>query len=233
MSKMLRNGIVVFAAICAVVLVIFCIELFVLNRNPDDGAGNEPSLSESAANSGGESSGGQENPPDKQQEPGKGAGQTGNGAKDQPTQPPPPPTGTRKERLVSADTKLVLYIDEDVFDESEQNEGYLYKYKGVGTATLEITIAYIQFDAGSFAGSFLDGYVGPGGTSAGETSYIGRSPLEGIHVSGELDGEKYEAWVYSFPDADDWGVSFTLHYRSDEQRDALYTILDSMSMIPA
>ena len=232
MSKWLKNAIVIFSAICVIVLVIFCIELFILNRDSDDEGNTGPTISQPAVG-GGEGSDGQKASPDKQ--PAKGDDQPGNGTNDQPTQPPPSPTGKRRDLPMPGDRNLVLYADDGKFIYSELELSWLFEYMGNEAVTLEVCYVHLPLGVDARAKECLDGYVGSGKTSVGETGQIGRSDIVGQFVSGEIDGEKYEAWIYRFTEAgiDDMGVEFVLHYRVDGQREALYTIIDSMSLIPA
>ena len=236
MSKMLKNAIAIFAAVCVIVLVIFCIELYVLNREPDDGGGTGSSL---AGNVGDGDEKGKDGAKDTQEtQPANGMTRPGDDNDKQTSQQPPatptsPPTGKQHTRRVSGDEQLLLYVDEDLFEYTELNDGYLYEYTGGGEATLEISFALISNGLEALAKDFLDGFVGTGGTKVEGEGQIGRSLLRGVHVTGDVSGENYEAWIYSFPDGEDLGLSFTLHYRSDEQKNALYAIFDHMSIVPA
>lgn len=236
MKRMLKNGIVIFAAICAIVLVVFCIELFVLNRESgDDDTGAGTSLSESAAAGDDADSDGHKGSQDIQ--PTNDTDQPGNAGGGQPTQqqPPPPPTGKRRELPMFGDMNLVLYADEGKFTYIELELSWIFEYMDNDAVTLEVCYVHMPMGVEARAGECLDGYVGAGGTSVGSEGLIGRSPLIGMFASGEKDGEKYEAWIYTFSEVglDDMGVEFILHYRVDEQKNALYSILDSMSLVPA
>ena len=234
MNKMLKNAIAIFAAICAIVLIIFCIELYVLNREPDDGGGTGSSLSGDAGN--GDEKGKDGANDTSETQPANGMARPGDDNDGQASQPPAtptsPPTGKQHTRLVSESEQLVFYVDEDIFDYTELNDGYLYEYTGGGEATLEISFAFIKYGPEELAEGFLDGFVGAGGTTVEGTGQIGLSSLRGVHATGEKDGENYEAWIYSFAEGDELGVSFTLHYKSVEQKNALYAMFDHMSLVP-
>lgn len=234
MSKISKNLLVAFTVLCVIVLVVFCVELFALNKPADDDSA-AASLSEGA---------GEGDSADSQQtqtggsEPGDGdisgnEDHTGNGST--PSGPAGPPEGTLRRIPMLGDMTLFLYVDEDLFKETEMQDSYMYTYAGEGTATLEIPLVFMQFGIDSFAETFLDGYIDTGRTSVGNEGMVGRSSISGVFVYGEIDGEKYEAWIHSFSDVglDDMGVAFVLHYRSDEQKDALYSILDTLVLVAA
>lgn len=233
MGKISKNLIVAFAVLCAIVLIVFCVELIALNRTGGDG-GAAASMSGGPGEGETNDADGQRTPPDTNN-PG-GAGPAGSnsqsGNTNTPTGPAAPPAGTRFPLLMPGDMVLTIYADEDKFKYTELDLAWLYEYKGNSTASLLICLDYMPRGVEEFAKNYLDGYVGNGGTSVDGEDPIGRSSLNGVFVSGEKDGENYEAWIYNFPakDINDMGVLFVLHYRSDEQKNALYTLLDTLEL---
>jgi len=230
MSRVVKNVVVVFTVLCVIVLSIFCVELYVQNRGPGNGRGEGESMS-------GSSSGGTENDPDVSQldpdkDPSDGAGKPSDTGRESGT-PQPSPLGRRYEIGMPDEMTLVLYVDDELFEHIEMDLRDMYEFKGTGTASLQIVLEFLSAGADALAIDYLDGYVGRGRTSVGEEGQIRHSSLDGIFMSGEKDGEIYEAWIHSFSTGgnENWGVAFVLHYRDNIQKNALYEILDTLSMI--
>lgn len=256
MNKILKNLLVVFAAICAIVLVVFCIELIILNREPDSGGNSPQSLSEGNGEGNGEGSGvgngvgsgkeGGDGESGQQSGSGKAspgsANQTGGGAgpgsantnPNAAGEPVIPPTASRFSLLMPGGLVLVIYVDEADFEFSEHVDSYRFSYTSGGTAALEVLLASMPRGLDSFAETFLDGYVGSGGSTVGGEGPIGRSAVNGVFVSGEQNGEKHEAWIHSlsYVGLSDFSIVFDIRYRNEEQRDALYAIIGTMSLVP-
>ena len=236
MGKMLKNLLIVLSLVCAIMLIVFCVQLFMINRESGND-GETLQFSGSPGNDGEDDNDDRRTSSDDERS--GDADLTGN--KDRPEEQSPPtgaatpPTGRPYEILMPGNLLLILYADENQFEYSEHEDSYRFRYTGEGTATLEIPLLYMQFGLELFVLDYLDGFVGSGGTSVGNEGTIGRSSVDGIFVSGSLDGENYEAWIHSFSDIGltDMGIAFELHYRSDEQKTALYTILDTLELVTA
>ena len=228
MSKMIKNFLIVLSLVFTIVLVVFCIELFMLNRRPGD-SGDEM-LSQHAGNGDDEGAGAAE----PQSPPGTAAA-AGAGAPvetSRPPEQPPPRTGTRHELLMPGDLLLVLYVQEELFQYTELELAWMFTYTGEGAASLEICYAHMPLGVNALAEHYLDNYVGEDRTLVGNKGPIGRSALDGVFMSGDIDGENYEAWIHAFTIADleDMGVSFVIHYRDNEQKEAIYSILDTLDI---
>ena len=235
MGKMLKNLLIVLALVCMIVLVVFCVELFMLNRGGN--SGGDDAISSPAGNSAGGGEGEGQAAPGTNPPSGEGAsddaGRAG-GESPSPGRQTEAPSGTRYEHLMPpGDSLLILYADDETFEYIELNDGYLYEYTGGGTASLEVSMVHMPLGIDARAGDYLDGYVGSGGTITGRETPIGRSSLEGVYVHGEIDGEKYEAWIHSFAEVgiEDMGVAFIIHYRNDGQKNALNNILDTLTLV--
>ena len=231
MSKTVKNLLLVFTLVCAIALVAFCIELFVLNS----GAGEEggPALTETPPDGDGGSSAGTESTPSGQAKPPPGTSSPGrtDPADTSPSRPP----GKRYELAMLDNTKLVLYADKELFEYSEPQDVIQFTYTGEGSALLEIGYNWIPPQGvNALAERFLDGYLDGGESNVGGDGLIRHSQLNGVFISGVKGAETYEAWLHSSEDAsfDDLVIYFIINYSSVEQRNALYSILDSLETIP-
>lgn len=227
MSRISKNLLIAFALVSAIVLIVFCFQLILLNRDSGDGDGQSISSPANTGDGEEDGDGDGKKTPDKNQ-PGADGQPTDGGELSEPTETP---TGTRLTRQVSGDLNLVLYVDESLFEEHMLNDGYMYEYTSGGTATLEVALVHLPMGVEARARDYLDGYTGAGGTVVVGEERVGRSRITGIHLTGAADDELYEAWLYSSTDDDEWGVAFVLHYRNDLQKAAIYEILDSMELV--
>ena len=237
MSKIAKNITLVFAGVCAIALIAFCVELIALNRNSGEDEDERTPLTESSGAADEHNSAGPQGSGEDSRPAGAGSqentGQPSPGGASSSPRPAASPTGTRHQLLMPGEMELFLYADEAQFEYSELALQWMFEYAGEGAASLIIYLEYMPSGAGSIAVGCLDRYLGSGGTSIGSDEHIGASPLRGLRAFGDKDGEIYEAWIHNFSaaDVDDMGVIFTIHYRTDEQKEALYSILDSMSLV--
>ena len=141
MGKTVKNLIMAFTLICAIMLVFLVIELILLNRDPD--AGDAPG----STVSGGQPAGDRDTPPTSGAAPPDTSPPANNqpavGTDSQPeTNPqggaPSQATGRRHELLMAEKIKLVLHADEGLFEYSQDENGWWFHYKGGGSASLEI-----------------------------------------------------------------------------------------------
>jgi len=240
MSKTVKNLLLGFTLVCAIALFVFCIELIVINRDASAGgtggssaATSSPSPSPSPSQSGtpgGEGSSpivpGTKPPPD------SGASGAGNGSQDEVNDPPPSPTGKRYELWLPGNEMLIVHADEGLFDYSEGESDWFFTYTQ-GGAMLEISFVFVSA-AGveARANTFLDNYLDGGSSTVGGEGPIKRSSIRGVYVTGVKGAETYEAWLHSLARSgnSDLALVFVINYRSDEQKNALYTILDTMEI---
>ena len=224
MSNSLKSFIMFFTLLCVFVLIIFSVELVMLNRKAggDDGSAPRQSGSTPSGNADGP-----ESPPANTDDI-AGSAPTG----DPSPLPPPPPSGKRYELPMPDDVTLVLYAEEDIFEHEVLSYSDMFTYKGAGDASLEVCLAYMKPSAEVNAVKLLNGYTDNEAAVEGLVA-VGRSSIKGVHVSA-IDGEyTYDAWICFILDNDqsEFGVSFALIYQNKEQKDALYSILDTMGMI--
>jgi len=234
MSKILKNVLVVFALLCIIVLIVFCVSLFSLNKGNGGGSETGPSVSGSPPVETGNSPGAKPTAtgtpsPTNSGSPGD-AGQSADIS--QTPSPSSTPAGKRYDLLMPDNMTLTLYAKEQSFKYFELQDGYIFTYTGGGTASLEVSLVYLPQGMDTLVKDFLDNYLNGQKTSVGEEGSIGNSTLSGVFVSGDSDGEIYEAWIHHFTNSDinDMGVAFILHYRDDAQKSALYSILDTLDL---
>ena len=244
MSKTVKNILIIFTLLCLVVLVVFVIELIVINRESADSGGSGQALAGTTLDQ-------TENSQDVPAETPTGGGSSsigsgtvnGNSNSNSNNQQeglgqPPAPTGKRYELVYSQTETLVIYADEELFEyDPELEMAYKFTYKGEGTASLLISFTALPLGAQRHAENFLDGDLDGNESHVSGEGSIRRSSLSGVLVTGVKGAETYEAWIHSIPDGDsdpsnDIGLAFVIQYSSDEQKNAIYTILDSLSLIP-
>ena len=232
MSRTIKSAVVVFTILCAIFLIIFSVELILLNRDSENNEG-APALS------GGQPPGNRNSDADVT----NGSGETnaqasagGDGAPDRTGESrPPAPAGTRYEQIMPDGTYLVYYVDGELFGHTlteEENTIDLFSFGGDETAGLEIRFAQMPQGINAFARDFLETDFGVVDSSVEGEESIRNSTLKGIYSSGTGNEALYEAWIHSFSDRefDDMGVIFIISYQNEIQRSALYRILDTLEM---
>ena len=223
MNNITKNLLLGLTLVCVVVLIVFCIQLIVLNRGVDP-ADTGPGIS------GGSS--GNENPGSEDEDEPNGDGEEDPGSMEQNT-PRPPPQGTRHEIRVTPESYLVVYARDELFDFEEREIDWWFYYKGGGTASLEISYIMITpIGVAAHAEAHLNNYTG--GTDAqftGEES-IRDAEIRGYHASAMHGGSMYEAWIHTLLGSD-LALVFVIQYENNEQRDALNEVLSSLDMISA
>ena len=105
-----------------------------------------------------------------------------------------------------------------------------FTYKDGGTASLMILFKAIPLGAEKTAESILDGYLDGNVSNVGGEGPIRHSSLNGEYVVGVNEGETFEAWVHTV--SGDIGRVFIIRYSDDEQKNALYAILDTLELAP-
>jgi len=229
MNNIVKNLILGFTLVCVIVLIVFCIQLIVINR------GVERTAPDSSA-SGGSQQGSEDpgpGPGENGEEPTNGTignGGTNGDVGNTPavTTPRPPPQGTRRSLQITENDRLILYVDEESFDFEQGDLDWWFLYTR-GMATLEIKFTLVTQGAAEHAEAFLNNYSG--GTQAsfvGEESIQG-SALRGYHVSTMVAGEVYEAWIHTIPNYD-LSLAFVINYTNDQEKDALYDLLSTLEM---
>jgi len=227
MTKIVKNVIMVFTLVVAIFLVVFCVELILVNEGRNDNAeeivaaDNEPE-----DNNGNDSA----NDPAADSENG-GEEAEENGQNAEIILSPPPPGTVRHELLMPEDELMLsLYVDEQLFDLWEGEFDWEFVYSQGGTASLEIAFYTVDPAEGfaALAERFLVPYLDGGDSTAlGETA-IGSSPLRGQGVTGESESLTYEAWLVSLSVR--FALVFVIKYENQQQRAALYDIIDTFEM---
>ena len=228
MSKTVKNILMGFTLLCIIILVIFIIELIMANRNAGDSIRNESSSSASG-NTPAETGQSPDETPLSLTSNDSEAGENESPSPESPSQP----TGKRYEMLISSNRKLVWYADEDLFERADMDSGEMFKYKDGENASLEMTMVVIALGVEARAESILTGYLGGNESHVGGTGSIRRSSLDGVYVSGVNDDETFEAWIHDISDYNpNRGIAFVIRYSNDEQKNALYAILDTLELAP-
>jgi len=231
MSKTLKNIIMVFTLLCVIFLIVFCVELFLINR----GSNTTPETVISG---------------DDPEEPPENLLTFDDPVSDDPfdlndpvTDPidddrsgpavTPPLTATRQSFLLSAGiAELVFYVDMELFERSDLGDGWFYSYLAEGNAGIEISLVYVHPQGGinTLANDFLHNYLDGGDTIVEGERSIGRSPIRGTFVTGENGGETFSAWLRSLSDfdLDSLALVVVVNYEDITQSDVIFTILDTM-----
>jgi len=225
MSNITKNLLLALTAVCAIALIVFCIQLIVLNRGVEP---RNPGLTIS----GGPQQGDEAADPDSEAEgEDTSGGENGEGDFGLPLDIPNlPPEGERHEIRVMGDTRLIIYAKEESFDFVENDLNWRFEYTGAGEAALEIRFLFvssqgIDADAEMFLNNYAEGVTSEFG---GEASIQG-SALRGYYVSAHRGGITYEAWVHTLPDSD-MALVFVINYQNEQQSSALYEILRSLDL---
>jgi len=237
-NNIVRNTIIGFTILCAIVLVFFCIELVILNR--DGGNGGEPALSTNGSPAdGNEDSADEPEPPDTElptdtdlpevtdQDEDAGSAVGNNQS----------PTGKQYVLPMFDDVHVImLSASEELFDYIDEGDPHwTFNYKGGGKAALEIGSDYITPPGGvrTLAEEVMSGYLEGGTSSVGGERKIGNSPLRGFYASGDKNGETYEVWINGPFEGGDKGhaVVIVVNYNDKDQKDALYAVLDTLELL--
>jgi len=224
MSNLSKNLLLGLTFVCVVVLIVFCIQLIVINRGVDPA---DPGSGVSSSQQGDED-------PDAE---GDGEEiQNGEGEDDpQGTQTTerPSPQGTRRALGITPYSQLIIYSREELFDFEERDLDWWFLYTGGGVATLEVSYTMITpLGVEAHAESFLNDYTG--GTEAeftGEEAIAG-SDLMGYHVTAMYGESIYEAWIHVLQDSD-LALVFVIHDENNQQEEALIEMLSTIEIISA
>jgi hypothetical protein len=222
--------------LCAIVVVIFSVELFIINRENEENG--EPGMSTTGrppAENGNENGDQGETDPDPSEDQGLSGAADPGSTPNQQNGERLPPTGRRHELPMLLDEMtLILYADEETFEFREDDYDWWFIYRGDGNASLEISFDYITPPGGMdvLVGHFLDPYLDGGESVIGGEGPIRNSSVRGFFVYGDNNGESYEAWIHSLTGSltEGLAVVFIINYQNDSQRIALHRVLDSLEM---
>ena len=241
MSRLIKNVLVVFTLICVIFLVIFCIELIIVNWGSDS-KGQEPQIAVISP----DGKGGKTDEPDIP-DVNPGGDQHSDDVPESPDV-----TGDNVDDTEQAENNRVskskhylipmlddihileLFADEELFSYSEGESQWKFTYMGGGKAELEVASDFISPPGGidAVAKIFLDNYLNGGKTKVGGKKQIGGSTLQGVFVYGDNNGETYEAWIHGPLNGSETGtaVVFIVNYENEAQKTAIYAILDTLEM---
>ena len=226
MSNLLKNILLGFTFVCLIALVVFCIQIIVLNRGVDP-------ITPGSIVSGGIQQG-DEDPDatgDGSSDDGNGEGTGGEeGMLDMPVTPRPLPQGERHSWLVTENNRLIIYVRDDLFEFEQRDRDWWFLYTGGGVATLEITFTLVPLiGIAQHIETLLNEYSGSTRAEFTGEELIQNSELRGFHASVNHGGEMYEIWLHNLMDSD-LSLVFLINYANDHQREALYEALSSLSI---
>lgn len=233
MSRAVKNLLVFFTLVCIIAVIVFAVELMLLNRDgaDDSTAANTPPPGSMGAEDAGAS------PPTQTETP---RGTESNPPGDPLSQDGESPTPSHSPdddfyTLEMTDSvSLTIYVNDEMFDYLELDIAYLFTYKGGGTASLEILLDYLPQGAAHRAVGFLDNYTGGAEASIEDERNVGQSSVSGAFVTAISGETTYAAWICDIPgEADAYGITLIIHYEDENQKVALYEILDTIEIVPA
>lgn len=218
MKNISRQLFTVLTFVCLIALVVFLVQLIIINRDEDS---REPGSVVTEGSHGDEDQAGDE--------PSTSPPPTVIETTDPTTLPPP--EGTRWEIPVdTAGTVLVLYADEEQFDYVENDLNWQFVYKGGGSCILEIGIEYLPLQGVSASTEvYLNERIGGDEAEYKGEQQIAGSPLTGYSVGAVKDGITYEAWLYRLSGSE-LAVALLINYEFNGQRDDLYAVLSSINI---
>ncbi|MCL2391567.1 MAG: hypothetical protein FWC66_03025 [Oscillospiraceae bacterium] len=235
MTRTVKNIVMVFTLIAAIFLVIFCVELIIVNRETTEN-GSEPTVSADTPDENGEDGMSEENGYFDSLEDwylngfGEEDGEFGE------IIIPAPRGETRFEMpTLLDDLTLIAYADEGFFNFFEGEYNWLFAYASEGEASLQISFDLITHEGiRALAGRVLLRHLDDGGQSRvlGERN-VGASDIRGYAVISEAEDRTIEAWVHSLTGSPTEAIAvvFLITYENEDQREALFEILDTLEII--
>ena len=238
MSKTVKKLIAFFTLLCVVVLMVFCVELLLLNKNSGDGTGAASSQTgkPGGTHTGAPSTPPTDTPPQSETPPiggGPDTSATSPGTDEPPNTAPSAPNKEQHQIRLADDIALSVSINPNKFDYEQQDMGDIFIYKGGGSATLEIVLDYLPFGAAERAKGFLDMYTDKAQAIIEEEKQVGQSKLIGTHVLAMKGEITYEAWICDIPADDNTAFDLIIQYRELSQKEAIYDILGTMELVTA
>lgn len=234
MHRTVKLLIALFSFVCAIMLIVFTIQLISLNSG--DAEAKTASKAKVAAKTPPSTSDPQQLrstiPPTDTTDPASA------NATDAPTPAQPTPTpkrtpiGKRYQLKITDTNAVVVYAEEELFDYS-MDDYYTFTYKATGEASLDITAAFTGQGTLDRAKHILDNRLSGGVATVKGEQQVCRSALNGSHAIGERNGFTYEAWICDIQaqagvsSSDRLGVEFVIKYQNDKQKAALYEIMDT------
>jgi len=244
MSKITKNMLSVLTLICVIALIVFCIQLIVLNRGgtPDSpGAGISGGTQQGSGGASGSGTGtstGSEDSDDGSQTGDGEDGDTGDGESGTGSDPGsssgvvrPPPQGIRRSIAVTPTNRLIVYSDDTLFEYIEGDLDWWFIYTGQGEATFEIQFSMIVSQGGISAHTenFLNTYANTANASVTGEESIHGSSLRGHHAIARVGTGTYEVWMHPMANSD-LALAFIIYYENERQRESLYDMLSWLDM---
>ena len=233
MNMIVKNAIVIFTLLCAMFLIVFCVELVIVNKENADARAEQSasgSADQSVRNDSGEQQASNAKTSKKAQSNDEATGNSNTAA---PEQKRSQKFGARYELPMFDEVHtLIVFVDDELFNYDEGETNWTFTCTGDEKSSLEIVLTTLDGSAEEYAEEFLEGYLDGGTATVGGERQIGKSALNGLYVSGEKDDEVYEAWVYGPLEGGiaNRVVLFVLNYWEGEQEDALYNVIDTLEM---
>ena len=221
MSSLSKNLLLGLTAACIIAVIVFCIQLIVINSGVDRA---RPGTISTGAGQGDDADG--EEPPDGD----NGDGE--DGIATPVTTPRPPPQGARYELLITDNSRLLVYARDENFEYEEGDLKWLFTYIAGGSASLEISFTMIPPAQGAaeYTEAFLNRYSGAADAQFLREEMIHGSGINGYHASAIHGGETFEVWIHNLVESD-IALAFIIRYENDQQKEALYEVLSTLDII--
>ena len=218
MSSLSKNLLLGLTMVSVLVVIVFCIQLIVINSGVDRvGTG---SISGSQG-----------------QDADDGDGDDGDGDDgDIQTTPVitarPIPQGTMHALTVSDNSRLIVYARDELFSFEAGDLNWWFRYNGGGNAALEIAFTMLTAAQATSVQteSFLNRYTGGSEAVFTREETIQGSDLTGFHASARHGDEMFEVWIHDPVDSD-IALAFVIRYENDTQKDALYEVLSTLDLV--
>jgi len=218
MGNLSKNLLLGLTVVCIIAVIVFCIQLIVINSGVD-----RPQPGTISGSPGQNGDDGDEQPD----------GDEGNNDSNPGpiTTPRPIPQGTRHEIAIADNSRLIVYARAESFDYEAGDLKWLFNYTGGGTAGLEIAFTMLTsaHSADTHTEAFLNRYTGGTGAEFTQEELIHGSTIYGYHASARVENVTYEAWIHNLVDSD-IALAFVIKYENDQQKEALYEVLSSLDL---
>jgi len=239
MSNITKNLLLALTMVCIIALIVFCIQLIVLNRGvtPDSpgatvsGGSQQGSSSGSGSGTGasagsGDSIGGSQDGDFDDGDIGDGGPDGGNDPGSSSGVVRPPPQGTRRSIAVTPTNRLIVYSDDTLFEYIEGDLDWWFIYTGQGEATFEIQFSSVVSQGGISVHTeeFLNNYANTRNASVTREESIHGSSLRGYHAIARVGTGTYEVWMHPMTNSD-LALAFIIYYENERQRESLYDML--------
>ena len=221
MNTTVKRLITLFTFLCMLLLIVFSVELFMLNRSEDVPV--LPSVQ-----------------PPVQDLPIFQATLTDIPSVDQatptdinsPSSGEDEPVGIRYEFALVSDVTLIIYVDDELFELEDLEQTWIFKHID-GVTKFEISPVYLPQGPAVYANNFLDGYLGGEPYGIRGQRPIGNSPLSGVYARGTSGDDVVSGWVSAIDtvDGDNMGMVIVTIHRDNDGETAILAALDTLEML--